>query len=75
MRNHTGEMPHECTICGKAFSIKERLKLHMRVHTGKMIRSQHLFYFLYDLLDIFIYQKTLIPTFNTCFKIQNILSL
>ncbi|KAG9510431.1 Zinc finger protein 182 [Fragariocoptes setiger] len=30
-----GERPFPCDICAKAFSEKERLKIHMRTHTGE----------------------------------------
>lgn len=31
--NNAGERPFPCEICAKAFSEKERLKIHMRTHT------------------------------------------
>ena len=35
MRSHTGEMPYVCEHCGKGFAVKERLRLHERMHTGE----------------------------------------
>lgn len=30
----TGERPHQCKLCNKAFYAASALKVHMRVHTG-----------------------------------------
>ncbi|XP_010131748.1 PREDICTED: zinc finger protein GLI1-like, partial [Buceros rhinoceros silvestris] len=35
MRRHTGEKPHKCTGCNKAYSRLENLKTHLRSHTGE----------------------------------------
>lgn len=35
----TGERPFPCEICSKAFSEKERLKIHMRTHTVSFIHD------------------------------------
>eukprot|EP00069_Balaena_mysticetus_P012309 bmy_07538T0 len=34
-RVHTGEKPHACAECGRAFSVKRTLLQHQRVHTGE----------------------------------------
>ncbi|XP_030676793.1 zinc finger protein 177 isoform X5 [Nomascus leucogenys] len=35
VRTHSGEMPYECSDCGKAFIFQSSLKKHMRSHTGE----------------------------------------
>jgi hypothetical protein len=35
MRTHSGEKPHACGTCGKAFSQSAHLTVHMRGHTGE----------------------------------------
>ncbi|KAF8794137.1 Transcription factor YY2 like protein [Argiope bruennichi] len=33
---HTGEKPHECTFCGKRFSLKGNLQVHLHVHARQI---------------------------------------
>lgn len=40
MRKHTGEKPHECTICGKGFIYINYLRKHMFCHQGKRFKCE-----------------------------------
>ena len=35
MRIHTGEKPHQCNHCDKAFAFKSKFTMHMKIHTGE----------------------------------------
>jgi KRAB domain-containing zinc finger protein len=34
---HTGEKPHECTICGQRSRQKHKVKIHMNYHHPNML--------------------------------------
>ncbi|XP_077563466.1 zinc finger protein 784-like [Haemaphysalis longicornis] len=38
-RIHSGERPHQCSHCGKAFVLKGNLVTHLRLHAGFTIPS------------------------------------
>lgn len=38
----SGSKAFECTVCGKGLARKDKLTIHMRIHTGKC--TSHLFY-------------------------------
>lgn len=39
-RTHTGEKPHECTVCDQAFATWKSLKSHLRRHSGDEIPNK-----------------------------------
>lgn len=36
----SGSKAFECTVCGKGLARKDKLTIHMRIHTGKKIQSR-----------------------------------